>query len=154
MSKNNASVYERELKEIFESENFLVVRAAGSHGVDLVILHGTSCYPIEIKSSAQNTIRFSSASNYANKQAKALIEECKRAELLPIYAFRLINTNRGGVTQLKWRFFTLPALSYTMPVCYVHYREAIPKIRLSGNGGYIMKWNDGMTLPEFLRLIK
>ena len=154
MTRSNAAAYERELKEIFSKENYLTVRAAGSHGVDLVILKGDRCFPIEVKSSAESTIRFSNASNYANKQAKMMIEECKRSELIPIYAFRLMNTNRGGLTQQKWRIFTIPALSYHLTEAYGRFREMIPKIRTSGNGGYIMKWNDGMTLPEFLRLIK
>ena len=79
-----SSVYERELKGILSAEEgvldkmtracppeqaaafrkakakpFLVVRGAGSLGVDLVALRGDVSFPIEVKSAASDTIRFS-----------------------------------------------------------------------------------------------
>jgi Holliday junction resolvase len=83
----SASAYERELKELLQGEReavdryarslpigererfrtalrapFLVVRAAGSLGFDLVALRSEFAFPLEVKSSTADTIRFSAAS--------------------------------------------------------------------------------------------
>ena len=80
-----SSVYERELKGILEGDEktlsritktcsalekgnyyltqgkpFIVVRAAGSFGVDLVALRGDISFLVEIKSSNTDTLHFSS----------------------------------------------------------------------------------------------
>ena len=79
----SASVFERELKGILNGDEkmvnkvsktsppevhssylkilekpFIVIRAAGSFGVDLVAIRGDFSFPIEVKASSYKTIRF------------------------------------------------------------------------------------------------
>jgi len=52
LSKRTGIKYEGELKEILEENGFYVVRAAGSHGIDLVAIdRNNTAYLIEVKSS-------------------------------------------------------------------------------------------------------
>ena len=91
----NSSQYERELKGILGGENkilskitktfttiekdnylrindkpFAVIRAAGSLGVDLVAVRGDISFLVEVKTSIEDTIHFSSISGKLQKQAE------------------------------------------------------------------------------------
>jgi len=122
---------------------FLVVRAAGSFGTDLVALRYDISFPIEVKSSASKTVHFSSSSGRAMKQAIEYQEACKRSGLLPIYAFRLKN-QRGD----PWRIFVLET-SGIEGIAKIIY-DRIPNIQKSSHGQYVMKWKDGMKLSDFI----
>jgi Holliday junction resolvase len=59
------SVYERELKKLLTANRFLVVRAAGSLGVDLVAINSNVAFPIEVKASRTTRLQFSACSGRA-----------------------------------------------------------------------------------------
>jgi len=167
----SSSIYERELKGILqadegvlsrvikgcreeEKENylsiknrpFMVIRAAGSFGVDLVAIRSDFSLPIEVKSSSSKKITFSHSGGRAQEQAERMRKECQRAGLIPIYAFRL-KSYRGDA----WRIFTLEieGLEGRSALLY----ERIPKIHRSSRGGYVMKWDEGMKLSDFIGLL-
>ena len=165
-------VYERELKGLLTGEKktvekmiktcceterkwycslmdnpFLVIRAAGSLGVDLVAMRWDYSFPIEVKSSADDTLHFSKNPRLM-EQAKKMADECFSAHLLPIYAYRLKN-QKGD----PWRIFTLPSeLELKGSMGYLQRR--IPKIEQNGNGNLIMRWNDGMKLSELVEYMQ
>ena len=90
MMSTNGDIYERELKAILAGDEkvidkmirtctdeeregylsikelpFMVVRAAGSHGVDLIALRWDFSFPIEVKSSADHILHFSRSARLA-----------------------------------------------------------------------------------------
>ncbi|MGC2289549.1 MAG: Holliday junction resolvase, partial [Thermoplasmata archaeon] len=122
-----ASQYERELRSLLEGERtalrhyarylapearrtldrlergpFLVVRAAGSHGFDLVAMRAGFAFPIEAKASADEVIRFSSASGRMTDQLHEHLEAAKRGGLVVLYAYRRLGSRAGE----PWRLFT------------------------------------------------
>jgi len=163
-----SSVYERELKGILEGEEkilskitktcsvlekgnyylikekpFIVVRAAGSFGVDLVALRGDISFLIESKASAENTLHFSSVSGKLQQQAEKMQNDCEKTKTLPIYAFRL-----KGHGEDAWRLFTMDVLQLEGRAKIVHGR--LPKLALSKSGNFIMRWEDGLPLSDFI----
>ena len=121
---------------------FMVVRGAGSLGVDLVAISAGLSLPIEVKSSTSDVLRFSRNENLAI-QAQEMIDDCRRVGLMPIYAFRY-KRQRGDA----WRIFTLdvgPLNGRLKPVY-----QRLPKIMPSKEGNLIMRWNDGMPLSRFI----
>ena len=108
-------------------EPFLVIRAAGSLGVDLVALRWDF-------SKSQRLV----------EQADTMLGECKRCHLVPIYAYRL-----KGFRGDPWRVFTIPTDHQYKGRHSVLYRR-LPKLDVSSSGNYIMRWEDGMKLSDFL----
>jgi len=164
----SASQYERELKYILEGETkiltkitktcsaleidnyykitekpFVVIRAAGSFGVDLVATRGDISFLTEVKTSISDTLHFSSVSGKLQQQAKNMKHVCEKTKTLPIYAFR-IKGNRGD----SWRIFTLDVEGLEGRNSVVHRR--LPKLNQSKTGNYIMKWDEGMPLSDFI----
>lgn len=164
------NVYERELKNLLSGDNttinkisktcdekekimystliknpFLMIRAAGSLGVDLVALRWDYSFPIEVKSSSENVIHFSNQRML--EQANRMLNECRSSHLLPIYAFRLKN-KKGD----PWRIFVLP-VNYDLKGNMGLLQRKIPAIDVNENGNYIMRWNNGMKLSEFIQYI-
>jgi len=125
---------------------FVVIRAAGSLGVDLVALRWDLSFPIEVKSSAEGVLRFSRNPRLA-EQAEKMICECQRASLIPIYAFRL-KGHRGD----PWRIFSLP-LGDTLKGRMRLVQRTIPQVEMSSNGNFIMKWDHGMKLSKFIEYV-
>ena len=125
---------------------FAVIRAAGSLGVDLVAVRGDLSFLIEIKSSNSPTLHFSQMSGKLQQQAISMKNLCQRTKTLPIYAFRLKNI-RGDT----WRFFTLDIKDLTGKIGIVHKR--LPSLQMSKNKNYIMQWEQGMKLADFIRYI-
>ena len=125
---------------------FVVIRAAGSLGVDLVALRWDLSFPIEVKSSAESTLRFSRNPRLA-EQAEKMIEECQKASLIPIYAFRL-KGHRGD----PWRIFALP-LGASLKGRMRLVQKTIPQVEISHNGNFIMKWENGMKLSKFIEYV-
>jgi len=164
----SASQYERELKGILEGEQktlmritktcsaiekdnymkiykkpFMVIRAAGSLGVDLVAVRGDISFMTEVKSSVSDTLHFSSVGGKLQKQADDMHKSCKKTKNLPVYAFRL-KGQRGD----SWRFFTIDMDELDGNASILHRR--IPKLSKSKNGNFVMRWKDGMPLSDFI----
>lgn len=167
-----SSVYERELKGILGAEEdvlrkmthamapedaagylkarakpFLVVRGAGSLGVDLVALRGDVSFPIEVKSASSDVIRFSDAGGRNHEQAEAMAKECARASVIPLYAFR----RKGVRGKDPWRILTLPTTGLTGRVQVLY--ERIPKVELTAGGKYVLRWEKGLPVSKFLDLL-
>ena len=167
----NASQYERELRGILEADKkmiekvtktcstlekekylkiiekpFAVIRAAGSFGVDLVGVRGDVSFLIEIKSSSENTLHFSQMAGKLQQQALSMKSVCEKTHTLPIYAFRLKKI-RGD----SWRMFTLDVKTLSGRLSILHKR--LPLLEKSKNGNYIMRWNNGMMLSDFINYL-
>ena len=167
----SASNYERELRSILRGDKetietvtktcsederkkyskilkmpFATVRAAGSYGVDLVAVRGDISMLIEIKSSVSDKIHFSSVKGKLQRQAERMKEECERAKVIPIYAFRL-KKQRGDA----WRLFTLDMKGLEGRAKEIH--DKLPKLKLTKDQNLIMKWDDGLPLSEFIDLV-
>ncbi|UCH72135.1 MAG: Holliday junction resolvase [Thermoplasmatales archaeon] len=164
----SASQYERELKYILEGEKntiakitktcspiekdnyskifdkpFAVIRAAGSLGFDLVAVRGDISFLTEVKTSVVNTLHFSSVGGKLQKQAENMREVCEKTKTLPIYAFR-IKSYHGD----SWRIFTLDIKNLDGRTNILHKR--LPKLNKSKNGNYVMRWDEGMPLSDFI----
>ena len=124
-------------------EPFLVIRAAGSLGVDLVALRWDFSFPIEVKSSSEDVMHFSK-NQRLSEQAEHMLDECTKSHLVAIYAFRL-----KGVRGDPWRLFTIPTDHEFRGKNRILYNR-IPKLDVSSNGKFIMRWSDGMKLSEFI----
>ena len=168
--KASGSKYERELKGILEKDygvissitktftevqkaainrihdiKFIVIRSAGSLGVDLFAINGFISFPIEIKSSDSEKLNFSSSSGKGMAQAEIFRDKCTEVGLIPLYAFRI-----KGVHGDPWRIFTLP-ITHTLKTAYAPsiYRY-VPKIDMTAQGNFQMVWSKGMPLHEFI----
>ena len=129
-----------------EDQPFVVIRAAGSLGVDLVALRWDFSFPIEVKSSSDRTMHFS-RNQRLTEQATNMMENCMKSHVIPIYAMRLKNY-RGD----PWRLFALPIEEELRGSMGLLQRK-IPKIDVNSNGNYIMRWDDGMKLSEFMSYV-
>lgn len=125
-----------------EASPFLVVRGAGSLGVDLVALRGDLSFPIEVKASSQPTVHFSDASGAYNDQAEEMARTCARSGVLPIYAFRL-KGQRGDA----WRIFSLPmeGLRGRQGLLY----DRVPDLERTDAGFFVLRWGSGLPLHRF-----
>ncbi|MEM0127577.1 MAG: hypothetical protein QXO03_00625 [Thermoplasmatales archaeon] len=162
----NGSVYERELKHILSGDKgkldelswigedikyrilkkpFMVVRAAGSHGFDIIIIRSDISVPIEIKSSKEKILNFSTSSNRSQQQAENYISIISRTGVMPLYAFR-----RKAVAGDPWRFFTF---NYPFEGKYRKFSEIIPKIEITRSGTYVLKWDRGLSLTSLLEYL-
>ena len=162
------SQYERELKNILEGESktimkitktcttiekinyskisekpFAVIRAAGSFGIDLVATRGDISFLTEVKSSIEDTIHFSNIGGRLQEQAETMKNICEKTKTLPIYAFRT-KGKRGD----SWRIFTMDINNLEGRSNILHRR--LPKLRKSKSGNFIMKWDEGMPLSDFI----
>ena len=164
----SGSQYERELKGILEGDKktldkilktcstieknnylkirekpFAVIRAAGSFGTDVVAVRGDVSFLVEIKTSVEDTLHFSSIGGKLQRQAESLKNLCEKTRTLPVYAFRLKNY-RGD----NWRVFTIDIDNLEGRLNILH--RIIPKLDYSRNGNYVLRWRDGLPLSEFL----
>ena len=164
----NVGQYERELKNILEGESktiqritktcsaiekdnylkisekpFAVIRAAGSFGVDLVATRGDISFLTEVKTSFGDTLHFSSVGGKLQKQAETMKNMCEKTKTLPIYAFRT-----KGQHGDSWRIFTLEINGLDGRTSVLHRR--LPKLKKSKSGNFIMRWNEGMPLSDFI----
>ncbi len=165
-----ASQYERELRSLLEGERaalrhyarylkpeqrrtldrlergpFLVVRAAGSHGFDLVAMRAGYAFPIEAKASADDVIHFSSASGRMTDQLKDHLEAAKRGGLVVLYAYRRL----GARNDEPWRLFTPQTdreNSGRVRVLCNH----LPPIGRTRDGNGVLRWENGLPLSAFL----
>lgn len=125
---------------------FLVIRAAGSFGEDLVALRGDVGFPIEVKASKHPLFHFSNTQRLKLQQEE-FIRICKTTGTLPIYAFRLKNV-RGGD---PWRIFTMDMenLKGINKLIY----DRVPKLGRTASGYFKMPWEDGMPLGKFIEYL-
>lgn len=163
------SGYERELRNLLEGEPgvvrsyvrslppthraeverlverpFLVIRAAGSMGLDLVAMRWGLSFPIEVKSSTADVIRFTSASGRANAQLAAHRAAIARAGLAVLYAYRRL----GHRSEECWRVFlgsAPPDSGLFRLVC-----RQLPPIGETREGNGILRWSEGQPLSRFL----
>lgn len=125
---------------------FLVVRAAGSLGADLVALRHDLSFLVEVKSSKQAHIHFSDSLRL-REQVAEIRAQCERSGVLPIYAFRRKGV-RGGD---PWRLFTLPGMRLYGPVADL--AAALPQIEKTAKGNDVLHWENGMPLASFLERV-
>lgn len=125
---------------------FMVIRAAGSLGVDLVACREDFTFPIEVKSSVSSVLRFSKSEKLL-EQADQLKKDSMRSRLLPLYAFRY-KRKRGD----PWRIFALEVDGKLNSRSQLIYRR-LPKIDHTLKGNLIMRWDDGMPLSKFIQYI-
>lgn len=125
---------------------FLVIRAAGSLGVDLVALRWDFSFPVEVKSSDNDTLYMSKTARLI-EQAQTMLESCDKSHVIPIYAYRL-----KGVKGDPWRIFTIPSDNELKGHAAL-LKKKIPALDISRNGNFIMRWNDGLKLSDFLKYV-
>ncbi len=125
-------------------EPFLVIRGAGSLGLDLVALRRELAFPIEVKASSEPVIRFTAASGRANLQLEAHRKAVGRAGLTVLYAYRRLGL-RG---EEAWRFYVAnagPSSGVLGLVC-----RRLPAVGATREGNGILRWEDGVPLSKFL----
>lgn len=141
------SADERAMYHRIMDRPFLVIRAAGSLGVDLVACRNDLTFPIEVKSSINEVLRFSRSEKLV-EQAAQLRRESMRSGLMTLYAFRC-KRKRGD----SWRLFALELdgaqLDRRLGMIYLR----LPKIDHTRKGNLIMRWGEGMPLSEFIEYI-
>ncbi|MCD6512935.1 MAG: Holliday junction resolvase [Thermoplasmata archaeon] len=166
------SLYERELREILngneevieriikscsdeEKKNyrkiinkpFIVVRAAGSLGIaDIVAIRGDISFIVEIKVRKEKEILFSHEGGRMQRKAIEMKEKCVQSSVLPLFAYRL-----KGIRGDAWRIFTmeLDGLNGKSKLL----QEKIPKLGVTNNGNYVMRWDNGMKLSDFIDML-
>jgi Holliday junction resolvase len=146
--KNVTKTCSKEEKEAYfkiKEKPFVVIRSAGSLGVDLVALRDNISFPIEVKSSVYKKIRMSN-SPQLKEQSERFEASCERAGLLAIYAFRLKRV-RGD----SWRIFTLH--NNNLKGVAKRINERLAKVHRSPDGYLILKWDEGWPLNKFIDYI-
>jgi len=78
------------------------------------------------------------------EQGATMKKTCCRSNLLPIYAFRL-----KGMRGDPWRIFTIPT-DDEIKGKNENLRKIIPKMEITDNGNYIMRWSNGMKLCDLI----
>jgi hypothetical protein len=167
-----SSGYERELKELlqanpdtlaryskslapsdrpqlaaFERAPFLVVRAAGSLGFDLVALRSEFAFPLEVKASASDTIRFSAASGRAAVQLEQHRRAVARVGLVILYAYRRVGRGHGE----PWRVYAGgggPSAGR-----YRVLNRWLPPVEATKEGNGVLRWGAGMPLSRFFTIV-
>lgn len=129
-------------------EPFLVIRGAGSLGLDLVALRRELAFPIEVKASSSSVIRFTAAGGRANAQLRAHREAVSKVGLMVLYAFRRLGV-RG---EESWRLFVtgpVPERGVLGLVC-----RALPPVDTTAHGNGVLRWEGGMPLSRFLGRVR
>jgi len=125
-------------------EPFLVVRGAGSLGLDLVALRREFALPIEVKASSAPVIRFTAAGGRANVQLASHRAVAARAGLTVLYAYRRLGL-RGAE---PWRVFSAgsgPSRGLLGAAC-----RHLPQVEATREGNGILRWDGGLPLSRFL----
>jgi len=138
--------YERELKSILEARGFFVLRSAGSYSADIIALKGGVTLLIEVKSSSKRKIYFSPR---LKGQLRSFLLECRKAEVAPIYSFRI----KGEGREKGWMLFTAP-MELRGVQSLIH--RGISNLKIRGEGEDMraeMSWDEGTPLAGFLRYV-
>ena len=122
------AAFERELRKLLSEAGFLVTRAGGSLGIDLLAVCGREILPVEVKSSHKDVHRTSDSSGRETEQLDRANAECRRAGIRSVVvAYRLVGRARNG-----WRMFDEPT-------------------RTTPKGHYVFEWEKGVPLDDYLR---
>jgi Holliday junction resolvase len=134
------------LNTISELENhpFLVVRAAGSHGFDLVAMRNPFALPIEVKCSSQKVIHFTSSSGRNTEQYETLLKATSKAGLSLLYAYRLMGVRDGD----PWRVFA--ASKGAEKGLSALLLKNVPKLDSTASGNIVLRWSEGLELMKFV----
>lgn len=124
---------------------FLVVRGAGSLGVDLVAVRGDVSFLIEVKSSKDDVLYLSDQKRLT-EQAEKIKEICLETKLLPMYAYRL-----KGCRGDKWKLFTMEIEGLSKK--YRILNKKLPNIKTTVHDNYKIPWDEGMPLSDFLNYL-
>jgi len=123
---------------------FMVIRGAGSFGVDLVAIRGEMAFPIEVKSSIHPRVYLNNPR--LKEQLATYTGECGRANTLPLYALRMkgMVSNKGD----PWRIFTVKVegLKYFSRLL----NSKVPSLKPTAGGNYLLDFAVGMPLSAFL----
>lgn len=123
---------------------FIVIRAAGSFGVDLVAIRGDVSFPIEVKASSDRLVHFSDSSGRALKQAAELKAECLRANVFPVYAHRL----KGVRGDDPWRVSTVEIDGLEGRIKTLH--RMLPRVHITKAGNIALNWETAMPLHRLI----
>lgn len=147
LEKVTKTCSEEEKEAYFKIRNkpFVVIRSAGSLGVDIVALRGDISFPIEVKSSLKKKIHMSNTPRL-KEQSERFTKLCENSGLMALYAYRLKRI-RGD----SWRVFTLETKNLDRGTKVIYRR--LPKAHISRDGYYILKWDEGMPLHKFIEYI-
>ncbi len=173
MVGRGSSAYERELRTLLEGdesavrsylrilvpeeraaferivhEPFLVVRGAGSLGFDLVALRRELAFPLEVKATSGDVIRFADASGRADQQLAAHRRAVHRVGLTVLYAYRRL----GRRTEEPWRIYLgsdVPTAGSLRYIC-----RRLPSVSTTREGHGILRWEEGMPLSRFLLTVR
>ncbi|MGI0070460.1 MAG: hypothetical protein ACRECT_00020 [Thermoplasmata archaeon] len=173
MVGRGSSAYERELRTLLEgkpdavrsyaralppdgrlgferlvTEPFLVIRGAGSLGFDLVALRREFAFPLEVKASSDDVIRFTAASGRADAQLAAHRAAVGRVGLTVLYAYRRL----GRHAEEPWRVFLASSPPEWGVLRYICRR--IPPVSTTREGHGILRWEEGLPLSQFLEKVR
>ena len=135
---------ERKVLDRVRREPFLVVRAAGSLGFDLVALRREFAFPLEVKASSSPSILFSAASGRAADQLAAHRAAVGRVGLTVLYAFRRIGHRNGD----PWRLFRATDVPTRGSLRFLV--GHLPPVETTREGNAVLRWEKGMSLVKFL----
>ncbi|MCI4332972.1 MAG: Holliday junction resolvase [Thermoplasmata archaeon] len=138
---------DRPLLESFRKAPFLVVRAAGSLGFDLVAMRSEFAFPLEVKASASDTIRFSAASGRAALQLEQHRKAVARVGLVILYAYRRVGRGHGE----PWRLYAGGVGPSTGR--YRILNRWLPPVEATKEGNGVLRWAAGMPLTRFLTIV-
>jgi len=125
---------------------FVVVRAAGSFGIDMAVV-GSISFLVEEKSSSEPLYHFNAPRIV--EQAELLQKLCSSAGIIPVYAYRLKN-QRGGD---PWRLFSMGLAEGILDGKDKLVHDRLPKLERTKSNNYVMRWNNGMKLHKFIDYI-
>lgn len=126
---------------------FVVARAAGSFGIDLIAIRHDFSFPVEVKSSSSRVIRLSK-NKRIREQAEWLVRECGKARILPIYAYRLKRVRSDD----PWRLFTLNMDAPMEGRSRLLY-NLLPKLEHTAQGNLKLEWNNGFPLHKLIEYV-
>jgi hypothetical protein len=139
---------ERTSFERLIAEPYLVIRGAGSLGFDLVALRREFAFPLEVKASSDDVIRFTAASGRADAQLASHRRAVGRVGLTVLYAYRRL----GRRSEEPWRIFLAsepPTWGVLRIIC-----QRIPPVSTTREGHGILRWEEGMPLSRFLEKVR
>lgn len=122
---------------------FVVVRAAGSFGIDMAVV-GSISFLVEEKSSVEPLYHFNAPRIV--EQAALLLDLCSRAGITPVYAYRL-KRQRGHD---PWRLFTMDVEEGKLDGYDKLFHQKLPKLERTRSNNYVMRWENGMPLHRFI----
>ncbi|MEM4729902.1 MAG: Holliday junction resolvase [Thermoplasmata archaeon] len=122
---------------------FVVVRAAGSFGVDMAVV-GIIPFLVEEKTSVDDVYHFNKPRII--EQAEHLKRLCMEAGVTPVYAYRLKRL-RGGD---PWRLFTIELDEKKLYGLQRLFYSRLPKLEYTRSNNYVMRWGSGWPLHSFI----